>query len=337
MRLGEDFYAYTPLGKSYSFQVHIPEPTPNVRFMYDRIVDGPTSESTPSGRRVTGVTLRDRESLGADLVIDATGRNSSSARWLASLGYNAAPETYVNCDVHYATTIVKPKVWDAFEGVVFFVMPTGAGEHGTRMGSVVKLDDGRWLVGLGGRYGDAPPSDWDAFRQFGATLHHSSWTECVGTVEQLTPIATYRMPRAVRRHYEDIASYPDGLLPLGDSVCFFNPTHGQDMSSAAGQCRALRRILHGRAAAGSGLGGLGLQFFPAAAEWVRGPWILAAASDFAEPKCTGDFPNEDLPDLMRLVELAASGSTDPAVMKTVFDVALLRTPLSAVRHLAPTG
>jgi len=124
-------------------------------------------------------------------------------------------------------------------------------------------------------------------------------------------------------------------VPIGDSVCFFNPTHGQGMSSAAGQARGLHALLADRAAGGRGLDGLAMEFFPIAEDWVRGPWILAAVSDFADPNCTGDFPEADLPDLMALGEAAAAAATSPEMLQLVNDIGTLRKPLSAIRTLTP--
>ena len=354
MQLGRDFYAYTPQGRSYSLQRFQPIPMEdgpmtyvqtrpaleanvrnrvagldNVRFRYRSLVDGPIVE----GGSVVGVTLRDGEPISADLVVDASGRNSCTAQWLPDMGYEPAPETYVNCDVSYTSVIVEPEVWDAFDGSVFFLMPTGEGEHAGRYGSVVKLPDGHWLLSLGSRYGDAAPNDWDAFLAYGATLVEPIWADLAATVTPLTDLKTYRMTRAVRHHYEQVDRFPDGIVPIADSVCFFNPIHGQGMSSAAGQCRGLGELLARRAAADAGLDALAMDFFPIAADWVRGPWIMAALSDFEHPQCTGDFPIDDVPDLEELGRIAASAAPMSPEMQLVLDISVLRQPLSAIRTL----
>jgi 2-polyprenyl-6-methoxyphenol hydroxylase-like FAD-dependent oxidoreductase len=356
MQGGRDFYAFTPLGKSYSLQQHVPEPVddgpmmyvqtrpqlelnvrrrvasvPNISFRYRTLVDGPLTE----GDRVVGVSIRDGDDLRADLVVDASGRNSCTAQWLPDMGFETAPETYVNCDVSYASLICEPQNWDAFEGSVFFMIPPAEGEYNSRGGAIVKLPNNEWLVNLGGRYGDTPPTDWDGFREFGRTLIDPFWSDMVDTTTPKTDIKTYRMPRAVRHHYEQVERFPEGIVPIGDSVCFFNPTHGQGMSSAAGQARGLGALLADRASSGRGLDGVAMEFFPIAEDWVRGPWILAAMGDFANPKCTGDFPEADLPDLMALGEAAAAGATSPEALQLVNDIGMLRKPLSAIRTLTP--
>jgi 2-polyprenyl-6-methoxyphenol hydroxylase-like FAD-dependent oxidoreductase len=354
MVLGRDFYAYTEAGKSYSLQRHQPTPTDgpmtyvqtrpqleanvrrrvagldNVTLRYRSLVDGPIVEDD----RVVGVRVRDDESIHADLVVDASGRNSCTARWLPAMGYEPAPETYVNCDVSYTSAIVQPEVWDAFEGSVFFLMPTGSGDHGGRYGSVVKLPDDRWLLSLGSRYGDTAPTDWDAFSAYGETLVDPIWAQLAATATPITDIKTYRMPRAVRHHYEQVERFPDGLIPIADSVCFFNPIHGQGMSSAAGQCRGLSELLAQRTTNGGSLDGIAGEFFPIAADWVRGPWIMAAFLDFAHPQCTGDFPVDDVPDLEEFGRIAAMAEPGSPEMQLVLDISVLRRPLSAIRTLA---
>lgn len=357
LQIGRDFVVYTPAGKSYSLQTHVPEPVeggdmtyvqsrpqlehnvrrrvsslPKVELRYGSLVAGPLVDDT--GGRVTGVALRDGEKVSADLVVDASGRNSCTARWLPDLGYEPAPETYVNVDVHYASLLVEPADFDAFEGSVFFVMPSNEGDHASRGGAIVKMPGGRWLVNLGARYDDPPPTDWESFRAWGPTLVDPIWSEMIEHVTPLTNVSTYRMPRAVRHHYERLDRFPEGLVPIGDSVCFFNPTHGQGMSSAAGQCRGLEDLLAARSETAAGLDRLALDFFPVAAEWVRGPWILAALGDFGHPDCTGDFPADDLPDLELLGRLAAAAPGSPE-RRLANDVGTLRVPLSQVRSLAP--
>ena len=355
MVLGRDFYAYTNEGKSYSLQRHQPianegpmtyvQTRPqleanvrrrvagldNVSIRHRSLVDHPIVEDG----RVGGVGIRDGAPLRADLVVDASGRNSCTARWLPEIGYDPAPETYVNCDVSYTSVIVRPQVWDAFEGSVFFLMPTGSGDHGGRYGSVVKLPDDRWLLSLGSRYGDTAPTEWEAFRSYGDTLVDPIWSQLAATATPLPDLKTYRMARAVRHHYEQVERFPEGLLPIADSVCFFNPIHGQGMSSAAGQCRGLSELLAQRAGGSGSLDGLAMDFFPIAADWVRGPWIMAAFNDFAHPQCTGDFPLDDVPDLEELGRVAASSELGSAEMQLVIDISVLRRPLSAIRTLTP--
>lgn len=359
MTSGRDFYVYTPLGKSYNMQSHQPEPMdgetmyvqtrplleqcvrrrvlglPNVSLRHRVVVDAPIVVDG----RIAGVTTKDGDELKADLVIDASGRNPCTPRWISAMGFDPVPEQHIGCDIQYVSAIVEPDDWDAFEGVVFFVRPDPDGPYPSRGAAAVKLEGGRWLLMLGGRHGDFCNGDWDSMLEYGDTLLSSAWVECARRSTPVGPVSTYRLPTAIRRRYEQLDRFPDGLLPLGDAICFFNPLYGQGMSSAAGQCRGLREILGRRAERGEGLGGLATEFFAMANEWVRGPWAMAATADLEFEACTGDLPTEELPDLQRFQEIVDAAATRPELWLVVRDLMTLRRPLSAVNEveLAPTA
>lgn len=356
MQAGRDFYIYTVDGKSYSMYSHQPEPLemgetmyvqtrplledrvrnrvgslPNVEIRHRVLVERPLAEAG----NVTGVMSTDGE-IDADLVIDASGRNSCTARWLEDLGYDPAPEQHIGCDVQYVSVIVEPDDWDLFDGVVFFVGPSKDGEHGRRIGAAVKLEGGRWLLSVGSRHGDTTPRDWEGMLEFGSTLLTPVWLECARTARPVAPVHTYRLPRATRRRYDRLTRFPDGLLPLGDAVCYFNPTYGQGMSTAAGQCRGLRELLTTRAADGAGLADLAIDFFPVADQWVRGAWAIAAMGDLEYPQCTGDLPADELADLQRFGELIAEAGSRPELAEVIGGVISLRQPLSSVNSVQLT-
>jgi hypothetical protein len=81
----------------------------------------------------------------------------------------------------------------------------------------------------------------------------------------------------VRRRYEYLQEFPDGLLVLGDAVCSFNPVYGQGMTVAANQALVLRRLLahHTNLAPA--------RYFRAIAKTINPPWELAVSADLALP------------------------------------------------------
>ncbi|MGF6805180.1 2-polyprenyl-6-methoxyphenol hydroxylase-like FAD-dependent oxidoreductase [Paraburkholderia sp. Clong3] len=78
---------------------------PNVRAIENCAVRGLASNS--ARERVTGVRIRaegrPEETVGADLVVDATGRGSSSAMWLEELGYRPPVSEKVEVGIGYTT------------------------------------------------------------------------------------------------------------------------------------------------------------------------------------------------------------------------------------------
>jgi 2-polyprenyl-6-methoxyphenol hydroxylase-like FAD-dependent oxidoreductase len=349
---GQDFFAYRPEGKSYAIAAYQPNPRPLgvIYFMSRcllehclrrRVQDLPNVEPryrslvrdalTEDGR-VTGVVIDRGERVPADLVVDATGRNARTLNWLTQLAFDTPPESVVNCDFAYASAIVRPSDPAALGGAGFFVLPAPNGDHNTRGAYVVRVEGDKWLAGLGGRFGDYPPTDVEAWRDYGRTLAYPVWDDVLSTTELLTKPAAFRFPRSVRRHFERLDRFPDGLVPVGDSICHFNPVYGQGMSAAACQARALGEVLTRRARRSQDLTGLALEFFPEAFEVTRTPWALAAAADFQDPRTTGDFPAEEIQSLAMFQLAAMRADTDPEAAQLVSDVMTLARPLSALHE-----
>jgi len=352
--LGRDFFAYRPEGKSYALTAYQPDPRPegivyfmsrpllehcvrqrvqnlpNVTTRYRSSVREPVSDDG----RVTGLVIDGGGPLSADLVVDASGKNARTVHWLENLGFEAPTESVVNCDFGYASAVVRPADPEALGGSGFFVTPDRGGQYSTRGAALVRIEGNNWLAALAGRFGDFPPTDVDAWRAFGRTLHHPGWDEAMSTASLVTKPVGFRFPRSLRRHFERLERFPDGLVPLGDSICHYNPVYGQGMSAAACQVRALGEVLARRARGSRGLSGIALEFFPEAFEVTRAPWALAAAADFQDGRTTGDFPAEELPSLALLQFVATLADTDPEAAQLVSDIFTLTRPMSEL-HVSP--
>src|SRR5262249_44305206 len=126
----------------------------------------------------------------------------------------------------------------------------------------------------------------------------------------------------LRRHYDRLTRFPDGLLVLGDAIASFNPVYGQGMTSAALQARELSAVL----AAPNGTEPLALRFFRRAATVVDIPWQLAVGEDFRFPEAVGKRPpGTDL--INRYVsQVHRATHHDPVVGRAFLDVMNLLEP-----------
>ena len=300
---------------------------PNVTLRGGRGVVG--LETTPDRGRVTGVRLAAQdgtaELLAADLVVDASGRGSPSPRWLAVLGYPAPPESQVRVNVGYATRVVERTADDPLNGKWVMVTPEAPRER--RGGLAFPIEGGRWIVSLGGWYGDHPPTDADGFLAHARSLPAPEIADILTRCTPLSDIRPYKYSASLRRHYERLERFPEGYLVLGDAVCSFNPIYGQGMTSAAMQATALDALLTARAA--TGIDGIARPFFQQVAAVIDMPWQLAVGEDFRWPEADGPKPRAaDL--IHRYLDLVNRASHhDPAVSHAFLDVMnLLRPPAS---------
>lgn len=234
---------------------------------------------------VTGVAVQtadgETETLAADLVVDATGRSSRTPTWLENHGYAAPPTSTVRVDVAYSTVVVDRPPDDnrAFQVV--------ANPHSTREAIALPIEDDRWVVVVAGRGEDHPPTDPEALTEFAAGLPTASILELLEDRTWLSPeVHHYRFPSNLRRRYEDVERFPDGLVVVGDAVASFNPVYGQGMSVAAMQALVLHRTL-----LDGGLDDVGSRFFERTGSVVDGPWFLAVGLDSGFPGTSGPTPS----------------------------------------------
>jgi 2-polyprenyl-6-methoxyphenol hydroxylase-like FAD-dependent oxidoreductase len=240
--------------------------------------------AAPDGRRVTGVRVLRRadgsaeQVLGADLVVDATGRGARTPVWLEALGYSRPQEDQVRIGLGYATRTYRLPP-DALGGDLA-VLQAATPQH-PRTGALQMLEGERWMLTLGGILGDHPPTDPDGFLAFARSLRFPDIYETIRDAEPLDDPVPFRFPASVRHRYERLDRFPDGLLVLGDAVASFNPIYGQGMSVAAVEALALRRHLE------RGTEPQPRRWFRDLARLVDVPWEIAAGGDLVFPDVQG--------------------------------------------------
>jgi 2-polyprenyl-6-methoxyphenol hydroxylase-like FAD-dependent oxidoreductase len=234
--------------------------------------------------RVTGVRVRrqpdsgDVETIDADLVVDASGRGSHGAAWLDALGYAKPREEGVQVHVGYMTRLYRRRP-EHLPGKQAIVM--AACRPGWRFGVILAQEDERWIVTMGGYLGDHPPIDEAGYIEFARSLPKSEIFEVIKDAEPLTSLTPYQFSANLRRHYEELSRFPEGLLVFGDALCSFNPIYGQGMTVACTEALALQECL------AAGPRGIARRFFPAASKLIDIPWQMAVGSDLQHPAVAG--------------------------------------------------
>lgn len=256
---------------------------PNVRFLERTEVK--SLLQAPNDTGVSGVKVRFRdgragtdseEPLTADLVVDASGRNSSAPRWLEALGYPPPEETLINAHPGYATRLFELPENTAQDWKIVFVQ--AAPPHHNRGGIMFPIEDGHWMCSLMGLGGDYSPTDEEGFMEFARSLRSPMLYEAIKDATPASPIHGYREVENKRRHYERLARQPDNFLVTGDAACAFNPVYGQGMTTAAMGAQTLEECL-GESHDGD-FADLSRRFQKKLAKVNNGPWLLATGEDF---------------------------------------------------------
>ena len=276
--------------------------------------------------RVTGVSIRSRSDgtmtdIDADLVVDASGRNPHAPAWLRSLGYAQVQESVVNAFLGYSSRVYAPPA--GFEGDWKAIVLTSRPPDWKRAGVLFPLNGGLWHVTLVGTGHDYPPTDEPGFIDFARSLRSPVLHDAIADAKPLTSISGYRRTENQLRHYERMASFPDGFIVLGDAASAFNPVYGQGMSVAGLSGLVLQEWL--------GKGGTSATFQKRLARAVSTPWLLATSEDFRFPTTKGGRPGVTMKLMHRYIDrVIAVGTVDNVVLDTFIGVVHLVQPPSAL-------
>jgi 2-polyprenyl-6-methoxyphenol hydroxylase-like FAD-dependent oxidoreductase len=243
-----------------------------------------------SGQRATGVRLHagrggsaQEMAQPADLIVDASGRQSQAPKWLASHGFVPPEEWRINAFVGYATRLYRQPEAFAPGWKRLYVRPTPP--DGTRGSVLLPQENGRWVVTLIGIAGDYPPTDEQGFLDFARSLPTSRLYDAIKDAEPLTAVSGFRRTENRVRRYDKLPRYLEGFLVCGDAVCALNPVYAQGMTAAVMGSQALDRTLNSyRAglAAGDPTGVAGT-FQKRLRQTVDGLWSMSTRKDWDWP------------------------------------------------------
>lgn len=241
------------------------------------------------GSAVTGVVLDDGTARPADVVIDATGRGSKVPTWLEAQGYERPEDEEIGVDLSYTTCLYRPSPRHAGQWRFLVEYPSSANDW--RGGFISRVEGDRWIVSLNGYFKDAPEPTHEGLLRYAKTLPRPDLYESMVDAEPLSEVSVHKIPKNRWRHYERLSRFPEGLVPLGDSVCALNPIFGQGMSSAGLQAEVLERALTEHLGSGAvGARGLEARVRTQVPSVLRLPWLLTSALDLHYPQASGTRP-----------------------------------------------
>ena len=296
---------------------------PNVRIIQNCAVQGLASDT--ARKTVTGVRAcvggKPDVTLYADLVVDATGRGSSSAAWLEELGYKAPPNETIEVGLGYLTRKYRRRSTEL--GGKLGIVVAGSAPN-WRNGVILAQENDRWTVSVGGYFGDDAPRDDQGFLAYLATLPTPEIHDVVAEAEPLTNYDRYRFASSVRRRYERLARFPENYLVFGDAICSFNPLYGQGMTVAAEEAQTLQQCLS------AGSNDLARRFFKAAANIVDTPWDISVGNDLRHPQVKGTRPP-----MLRFInwyiaKLHVAAARDSTLARAFLEVANMTIPLRSL-------
>ena len=201
---------------------------------------------------------------------------------LEKLGDSGPEVSEIGIDQAYATAVLEipPDASSEWMGLAHFGNPAEENNGG---GLILPIEQGRWIVSIGRVHGGALPGEIEGFKAFVKSFRTPTFFDAIACAKPVGDIARYNMPASVRRHFDRSERFPNWLIPLGDSVCRFNPVFGQGMSVAAQEAVALNRLLDSRCDEAAPLEGLARAYLASIQDLLEAPWAVAQ-SDFVFPE-----------------------------------------------------
>jgi len=289
-------------------------------------------ETTADGQAVTAVRFErdagETETLACALVVDASGRAAPTLAVLEALGRPAPEATTIGVDFAYTTQVFEPPADAAHDWKIVMTMPKPGGAP--RGGLLAPLEGGLWILSVGSVGEGLPPAELGAFMASVESLRTTTIGDAIAHARPIGDVVCYGFRESVRRHFGRLDPLPRGLIPLGDSICRFNPVYGQGMTVAALEAVELKRLLDARAGAADPLEGMNAAFLAGIEAVIDAAWQMSAIPDLASPTARGERP-ANLPFILQfglaLLELAAR---DPEVHRLDAEVRQLMKPPSAL-------
>jgi 2-polyprenyl-6-methoxyphenol hydroxylase-like FAD-dependent oxidoreductase len=195
---------------------------------------------------ITGVTITDRQTgttrtLGADLIVDATGRATRTPLLLEQLGYQRPPQRSftVHC-VYYSQQITIPEQGSFPERLILVLPASGAGR-----GGLVAGERDTWTLTVAAHANEhpAPPKTLTDMIALAGRFLPPHIYPALQHAQPCSDVMVYRYPGGTWHRYDRSARLPEGLFVIGDALCCLDPVYGQGITMAARQAHTLRTHL----------------------------------------------------------------------------------------------
>jgi 2-polyprenyl-6-methoxyphenol hydroxylase-like FAD-dependent oxidoreductase len=291
--------------------------------------------AAPDGTMVTGVRYEaadGQKTLAADLVVDASGRGAPTLALLRWSGHPEPDEIVIGVDLHYttATFVIPPDASTDWKGIA--THPNAP--ESSRGGYMLPNEGNRWVLTLTGRLGIQPPAEPDGFMDYAQRLETRTIFDAIKHAERQGGFERFAFPASTWRRFDRLSAFPRGLVPIGDSICRFNPVYGHGMSVAAQEARLLNQLLKDRASKAHPLAGLASAYFSESLPLVEAPWNMSAVPDLVYPETRGERP-ADFESMLRYNSaLIQTAMHDADVHRLLMEVQQLLKPPSVLQDPA---
>lgn len=197
------------------------------------------AEIAPGTPHVVGVRLDGGEEISADLIVDATGRNSPTIRWLAALGGPAPTEVIEDSGFAYYGRFFK-----SADGTVPELRAPILTPFGSMSILTIPSDNGTWSTMLYASSSDKPLRRFRDPGVFDSVVRecplHAHWVDGEPISDMASMVGVTDRKRMFLVDGQPVVT---GMLSIGDAAACSNPSIGRGMTFALMHTVLLRDVV----------------------------------------------------------------------------------------------
>jgi 2-polyprenyl-6-methoxyphenol hydroxylase-like FAD-dependent oxidoreductase len=178
----------------------------------------------------------------AKLVVDASGRHSKAAKWLAALALSTPSETVVTNQPYTVSSALCAMPADFAEDWKQLTLIPATLDLGISV-NLQAIEGRRWIIFVTTSGATRPPTDRQAFLALLGEVEQPLLRQYLSNLQLLSPISGTGHTNNRWRHYEALRDQPDNFVALGDAVAVLHPGYGAGMAIAAKEALALADCL----------------------------------------------------------------------------------------------
>lgn len=194
-------------------------------------------------KTVTGVALQGGEHINADLVVDASGKNTSLPKLLADHGFTKPEQTDQNVNIYYTTCLFELTPEQVPDWGMLLLYGRRPVNKQIGYAALYGKDKRNLLITLGAYDCHKVVRSHEEFLTKAKECVRDDVYEFIKDLTPTTEIKTFKYPKMFRRHYEKLDSVANGFISIGDALGSADPISGAGMTKAVLEALELGKLL----------------------------------------------------------------------------------------------
>ncbi|TRX56488.1 FAD-binding oxidoreductase [Thalassomonas sp. M1454] len=212
----------------------------NISYRYSSSVD---DVLITDGNTVSGVKLKDGEYIDADLVIDASGKNTSLPNLLAEHGFAKPEQTDQNVNIYYTTCLFELTPEQVPDWGMLLLYGRRPETKQIGYAALYGEEKRNLLITIGSYDCHKVVRSHEEFLTKAKECVRDDVYEFIKDLTPTTEIKTFKYPKMFRRHYEKLNNVPNGFIAIGDALGSADPISGAGMTKAVLEALELGKVL----------------------------------------------------------------------------------------------